>query len=72
MQFKNFFIISAFAGLIAFSFGTRLLGRNSVFAPENYVKKDGEKLDDLMEQRMHASNMKIRNPKSKLFFIFPL
>ena len=67
MQFKNFIFISVFAGLIAFSFGTRLLGRNSVFAPENSVKKDGEKLDDKMEQRLLATkNLKFKNPKGKI------
>ena len=73
MQFKNFLIISVLVMLIAFCLGTKLLGKNankvgvSVFAPENYEKKEGEKLDDMMEQRrLLTKNMKIRNPISKM------
>ena len=66
MQFRNILVISVFIGLSAFAFGVRLMGRNSVFAPENYVKKESDKLDDIMEaKRLQAKNMKIRNPMSK-------
>ena len=69
MQFKHFIFVSVFVGLFAFTLGVRLMGKSSVsvFAPENFVKKDSEKLDDLMEERrMAARHMKIRNPKSKI------
>ena len=65
MQFKNLIIISIFIGLSALALGVKIMGRNSVFAPENYVKKLSEKLDDLMDKRLAAKNMKIRNPQSK-------
>lgn len=68
MQFRNFIIFSVFIGLVAFVFGTRLLGRskNSVFDPKNFVKNDSEKLEDLKEaKRLQAKNMKIKNPSSK-------
>ena len=73
MQFKNYLIISVLVGLCAFTLGTKLLGKNnvktgvSVFAPINYEIKEGEKLDDMMEQRrLLTKNMKIRNPISKM------
>lgn len=66
MQFRNILVISVFIGLSAFALGVKIMGRNSVFAPENYVKKDLEKYDDMMEaKRLQAKNMKIRNPVSK-------
>lgn len=66
MQFKNILIISVFVGLSAFALGVKIMGKNSVFAPENFVKKEAEKLDDMLDaKRMAAKNMKIRNPKSK-------
>ena len=70
MQFKNFIIISIFVGLSAFALGNRIMGKNSVFAPENFVKKAGEVADDSMEaKRIAAKNMKIRNPKSKNIYM---
>ena len=69
MQFKNFVIASIFAGL-GVVLGTKLMGknsvRNSVFAPENFIKKVADKkLEDMVDERIAAKNMKIRNPKSK-------
>ena len=81
MQFKNFIILSVLIGLIALTFGTRLLNKNnnknkvktSVFASENFQISEDEKLDDLMEQRrMAMRKMKIRNPKSKIIITFHL
>ena len=70
MQFKNIIIISILVGLIALSFGTRLLNKNnnnnniknnnnnkaktSVFALENFELQESEKLDDLTEARRFA------------------
>merc|ERR1719362_193787 len=74
MQFKNLIIISIFVGLCAFALGTRIMNMNSnsnkaktsVFAPENFIKKDADsKLEDLIDKRIAAKNMKIRNPKNK-------
>ena len=69
MQFKKFVIASIVAGL-SIVLGTRLMGKNSnknsVFAPENFIKKDSDKkLEDMIDTRIAAKNMKIRNPKSK-------
>ena len=81
MQFKNFIILSVLIGLIALTFGTRLLNKNnnknkvktSVFASENFQISEDEKLDDLMEQRrMAMRKMNIRNPKSKIIITFHL
>merc|ERR1712151_359501 len=70
MQFRNILVISVFIGLCAFTFGVKLMGRSSVFAPENYTKKDSDKLLDMVEaKRLQAKNMKIRNPVNK--FIKP-
>jgi hypothetical protein len=82
MQFKKIIATTTLIGLIALTFGTRLLNKNnnnnnnnnniqaktktSLFASENFQITEGEKLDDLMEQRRAAMrNMKIKNPKSK-------
>jgi hypothetical protein len=78
MQFKNLLIVSIIVGLSAFALGTRLMNSNSVsnsnkaksktsvFAPENYIKKESDiKLEAMIDKRIAAKNMKIRNPASK-------
>ena len=74
MQFNRFIKITTLMGLIALTFGTRLLNRNlnkeetSVFAQKNFKVKESEVLDDLMEQNLRRtamSRMRIKNPKSK-------
>jgi hypothetical protein len=70
MQSKNFIFIAAFAGLIAVTLATRLLGRNSVFSAENFVKKEGEKIDDMLEKKKMSNRLTNQIKKSKIFILY--
>jgi len=67
MQSKKLFFIELFSIILAYALGTRLLNRNSVFNPENFVKKEGEKIDDLLEKQRLSQRVanQIKN-KSKI------
>lgn len=55
MQSRNLFLLLAFSAIITLALGVKLLNRNSVFSAENFVKKESEKIDDLLEKQRLAN-----------------
>ena len=74
MQSRNLFFLAVFAAIITFAFGARLLNRNSVFAAENFVKKEGEKSDDLLEKQRLANRAtnEIKRKSNFVFYLFSI
>jgi len=54
MQSRFLLVITAFAAIITLALGAKLLNRNSVFSSKNFVKKESEKIDDLLENQKLA------------------
>ncbi len=73
MQSRNLLFLLAFAAIITFALGAKLLHRNSVFSAENFVKKESEKIDDLLEKQRVANKASSEiKRKSNNFFLNPL
>lgn len=70
MQSRNLLFLLAFAAIITFAFGAKLLNRNSVFSAENFVKKESEKIDDLLEKQRLASKAAYEIKRKSNLFIF--
>ncbi len=54
---------------------TRLLIRNSVFNPKNFINEEGKKMDDLAEKQRFAqksTNHEVRKSKIRKYSLFDL